>query len=124
MVRHDTQGRHSPHRRPRHRQSLSFQPAFGDNRLAQRGKLAEILLQDRPEALHPPGLITVIARAMLRRVRHNHPETRLGQRHRKVAVNQFRRGKAMIKDDTGQWLVQTLLRAGMQNFATAEVAHF
>jgi hypothetical protein len=30
----------------------------------------------------------------------------------------------MIKDDTGQGFIQTLLRAGMQNFAAAEVAHF
>ncbi len=30
----------------------------------------------------------------------------------------------MIKDDTGQGFIQTLLRAGMQNFTAAEVAHF
>ena len=113
VMRHDAQRRHSPHRSARHRQPLPFQPSFSDYRLAQRRKLPEILLQNRPEALHPPGLIALIARPMLRRVRHDHPESGLGQRHRKVAVDQLRRGKAMIKDDTGQGLIQTLLRTGM-----------
>ena len=124
MVRHDAQRRHPSHRGASHRQPLSLQPSLGDNRLAQRGKLPEILLQDRPEALHPPGLVALITRPMLRRIRHDHPEARLGQRHRKVAVDQLRGGKAMIKDDTGQGFIQTLLRAGIQNFTAAEVAHF
>ena len=61
---------------------------------------------------------------MFRCIRHNHPKPRLCKRNGKIAVDQLRRGKTMIKDNARQRRIRGALRVRMENLPARKVTHF